>query len=293
LNVKKLVIRMISVLGVVCLTGLSGCAGIDTVEVTHQMRKQTVMDNKEPLSNAMNAWWIKRKDNHEPSEAQDEIDLSVYDAYYYDQKPKGKVVYLTFDCGYENGYTETMLDVLKKHKATAAFFVTKHYVKESAHIVKRMKKEGHVVGNHTCNHHSLPSLSEEELKEEVLQLETYMKQYTGYEMDKAFRPPAGEYSEKTLQIIKNLGYRTYFWSMAYLDYDVNKQPGKEYVVEHFKQYHHNGAIPLIHNVSSSNAEALDEVLTNLEQEGYRFGTILEIGRKSTKKKSKETIEKEL
>lgn len=268
---------MLALLFTACMTWLQGCAGMDTINVTRYMREQTVIDNQETLSNAKNAWWIKRKENHDPSDAQDEIDLSVYDACYYDENPKGKVIYLTFDCGYDNGYTETMLDVLKKHKAVATFFVTKHYVKDSAHIVKRMKQEGHAVGNHTCNHHSLPTLSEEELKEEVLQLEKYMKQYTGYEMDKAFRPPSGEYSEKTLQIIKNLGYRTYFWSMAYLDYDVNKQPGKQYVIEHFKQYHHNGAIPLIHNVSSSNAEALDEVLTNLEQEGYRFGSVLEIG----------------
>lgn len=271
--------RLLLGIGMLALVGLTGCE-VSTTGITHRKEEQAAfVTNLDQLSNKKCAWWIKRMENHVPSQAQDEIDLSQYDAFYYDEHPQGKVMYLTFDCGYENGYTEQMLDVLKKHKAPAVFFVTKHYVKESADIVKRMKKEGHIVGNHTCNHPSMPTKSNEELKQEIVQLEKYMKEYTGYEMDKVFRPPAGEYSERTLQLTKDLGYKTCFWSMAYLDFDVNNQPGKDYVVEHFKQYHHNGAIPLIHNVSSSNAEALDEVLTYLEKEGYTFRSVLDMGKK--------------
>lgn len=279
--------KRIAAMGMALLLGLTGCQDMGTARRTHGQEEQiTVVTSLDQLPNTKKAWWIKRMENHSPSQAQDEIDLSRYDAFYYDEHPRGKVMYLTFDCGYENGYTEQMLDVLKKHKAPAAFFVTGHYIKDSARIVKRMKKEGHVVGNHTCNHPSMPAKSNEELTREIVELEKYMKQYTGYEMDKVFRPPSGEYSERTLQLTRDLGYKTCFWSMAYLDYDVNNQPGKEYVTEHFKQYHHNGAIALIHNVSSSNAEALDEVLTNLEKEGYTFRSVLDIGRKPKKTEKK-------
>ncbi len=268
------------IMGLACL--MSGC-GFKKTGTAHWRGEQDVLTGSmDPLPNKKYSWWIKRMENHEVSQAQDEVDLSKYDAFYCDEHPDGKVIYLTFDCGYENGYTERMLDVLKKHKAVGTFFVTKHFVKDSSPIVRRMKKEGHVVGNHTCNHPSMPDQSDETLKEEILNLEKYMKECTGYELDKVLRPPAGEYSERTLQLTKDLGYKTVFWSMAYLDYDVNNQPGREYVVEHFRQYHHNGAIPLIHNVSSSNAEALDEVLTDLEKEGYTFGSVLEIGKKPKK-----------
>jgi peptidoglycan-N-acetylmuramic acid deacetylase len=184
-----------------------------------------------------------------------------------------KNMYLTFDCGYENGYTEQMLDILKAHGAKACFFVTMTYIRDNPEIVKRMKEEGHLVGNHTVHHPSMPEISGEEQREEILECASFMKETTGYDMDMYFRPPSGEYSEQVLQVAKDLGYKTIFWSMAYLDYDVNNQPGADYVVEHFNKYSHPGAIPLIHNVSSSNAEALDQVLTNLSQEGYVFKSL--------------------
>lgn len=218
-------------------------------------------------------WWLKRNENHQTPEVSDYIDLSKYDAYYVNPKCKKKKIFLTFDCGYENGFTPKILDVLKKQKIVAAFFVTKPFIREGREPVRRMKKEGHIVGNHTVHHKSMPTLSDRDNKQEIIDCAEYCKEATGYEMDHFIRPPMGEYNEKTLKLTKSMGYKTIFWSMAYVDFDVNKQPGKQYVVEHFKKYTHNGAIPLMHNVSQSNAEALDEVITNLKKEGYQFESL--------------------
>lgn len=218
-------------------------------------------------------WWLKRNENHQTPEVSDYIDLSKYDAYYVNPKCKKKKIFLTFDCGYENGFTPKILDVLKKQKIVAAFFLTKPFIREGRELVRRMKKEGHIVGNHTVHHKSMPTLSDRDNKQEIIDCAEYCKEATGYEMDHFIRPPMGEYNEKTLKLTKSMGYKTIFWSMAYVDFDVNKQPGKQYVVEHFKKYTHNGAIPLMHNVSQSNAEALDEVITNLKKEGYQFESL--------------------
>ncbi|MDD7113414.1 MAG: polysaccharide deacetylase family protein [Lachnospiraceae bacterium] len=230
------------------------------------------------LSNTLMAWWFMKNENHLAPSAQEEIDLTPYDAWYVkkDLKEGEKPVFLTFDCGYENGYTAGMLDVLKKHNAPAAFFLCKHFIKDQPELVKRMKEEGHIVGNHTSNHICMPETDERTIREEIADNASYMKEATGYEMDHFFRPPKGEYSERTLQITKDMGYTTVFWSLAYPDYDVNNQPGADYVVEQFEKYIHPGAIPLIHNVSQSNAEALDTVLTNLEKEGYTFHSLKEL-----------------
>ena len=218
-------------------------------------------------------WWLKRNENHQTPEVSDYIDLSKYDAYYVNPKCKKKKIFLTFDCGYENGFTPKILDVLKKQKVVAAFFVTKPFIREGRELIRRMKKEGHIVGNHTVHHKSMPTLSDRDNKQEIIDCAEYCKEATGYEMDHFIRPPMGEYNEKTLKLTKSMGYKTIFWSMAYVDFDVNKQPGKQYVVEHFKKYTHNGAIPLMHNVSQSNAEALGEVITNLKKEGYQFESL--------------------
>ena len=185
-------------------------------------------------------------------------------------------MYLTFDCGYEDGFAEQILDTLKKHNAKSCFFVTQTYIRDNVELVKRMKEEGHQVGNHTVTHPSMPGISVEKQKEELQTCADYMKEATGYRMDPYFRPPSGEYSESVLQLAKDMGYKTIFWSMAYLDYDVNNQPGKDYVIEHFDKYYHNGAIPLMHNVSESNAQALDTVLSNLTELGYRFVSLDEM-----------------
>lgn len=227
------------------------------------------------IDNTAYAWWFTRNENHEQSGEPKDCDLSKYDAFYVVNVPD-KRIYLTFDCGYENGYTGELLDVLKKEKVTAAFFVTQTFIRDNVDLVKRMKKEGHLVCNHTVHHPSLPTCSIEDQKEEILECEKYMKEATGYDMDLFLRPPKGEYSERTLQLIKDLGYTTVFWSIAYLDYDINNQPSAEYVIEHFKKYYHPGAIPLIHNVSVANRDALLHVIKNLKKEGYSFGTLYDL-----------------
>lgn len=221
-------------------------------------------------SNAKKSWFIKRGTDHKPSEgAVTAKNLETYQAYYYDAKTKEKVLYLTFDCGYENGYTGKLLDVLKKHDVKAIFFVTKHFVKSQPKLCKRMKDEGHLVGNHTMNHPSLPTKSVTQIQNEIKGLEQIFKEETGYPLDKYFRPPMGEFSDRVLKVAQDMGYTTVFWSMAYYDYDPANQPGKQYVIDHFKKYYHNGAIPLMHNISKSNAEALDEVLKYLKKQGYQ------------------------
>lgn len=237
-------------------------------------RERVIVENTnyDGVDNTLYSWWFKRNDNHEKSGCQEDFDIQEYQAYYT-VPATNKVIYLTFDCGYENGYTPDILDTLKKEDVPAAFFVTQTFIRDNVDLVKRMKEEGHLVCNHTVHHPSMPSKCIEEQKQEILQCEQFMKEATGYDMDLFFRPPKGEYSKCTLQLAKDLGYTTVFWSMAYLDYDVNNQPSAEHVVTHFEKYYHPGAIPLMHNVSVANRDALQQVIKNLKREGYSFGTL--------------------
>ena len=265
----------------------NGKAGSVTEEKTKQEDTQSSKEVKkqeriivedtdyDAIDNTLYAWWFKRNDLHEQSGCQEDFEITDYDAYYVVPVSEKKI-YLTFDCGYENGFTNDMLDVLKKEDVKAAFFVTQTFIRDNIDIVKRMKKEGHLVCNHTVTHPSMPLKTIEEQKNELLSCEKYMKEATGYEMDLFFRPPRGEYSQRTLQMAKDLGYTTVFWSIAYLDYDVNNQPSKEHVLEHFKKYYHPGAIPLVHNVSKANHDALEEIIKNLKKEGYSFGTLYDL-----------------
>ncbi len=232
-------------------------------------------------SNVKKSWFIKRNTDHKPSSgAMSAADLEQYRAFYYDSHAKENVMYLTFDCGYENGYTAKILDVLKKHDVKAVFFVTKHFVRSQPGLCKRMKEEGHLVGNHTMNHPSLPQKSVSQIQNEVKGLEEFFKEQTGYELDKFFRPPMGEYSNRVLKVVKDMGYTTVFWSLAYSDYDPAKQPGKQYVIDHFKKYYHKGGIALMHNISASNAEALDDVLSFLKKQNYNCMRIDACGKSS-------------
>ena len=237
---------------------------------THQDSTIQIYKTVGNVSQGIESWWFKRNEEHQQPEVSQKIDLSKYDAYYVDPKCTEKKIYLTFDCGYENGFTPKILDVLKRQKVVAAFFVTKPFIREEAKLVKRMKKEGHIVGNHTVHHKSMPTLSDRDNKQEIIDCAQYCKEATGYDMDPFIRPPMGEYNERTLALTKKMGYRTIFWSMAYVDFKVDQQPGKDYVIEHFQKYTHKGAIPLIHNISRSNAEALETVIINLKKDGYRF-----------------------
>lgn len=228
-------------------------------------------------SGTKKAWYIIRSNKHKASGgASTAKSLKKYNAYYYNNKTKEKVMYLAFDCGYEIGCTKKILNVLKEHNVKAAFFVTKDFVETHPKLCKRMKKEGHIVGNHTMNHPSLPSKSVNEIRKQISGLEEVFKEKTGYELDKFVRPPMGEYSERVLKVLKDMGYTTIFWSIAYYDYDPKNQPGKTYVVNHFKKYYHKGAITLTHNVSWSNTDALDDVIKFLEKKGYRLAPLSEL-----------------
>lgn len=248
-----------------------------TQEKTKPKKERVVVEDTDynSIDNTQYGWWFKRNENHEKSGCQEDFDITEYGAYYT-VPTSSKVIYLTFDCGYENGYTPDMLDVLKQEDVKAAFFVTQTFIRDNVDLVKRMKEEGHLVCNHTVHHPSMPQKDVETQKKEILDCETYMLDATGYEMDLFFRPPKGEYSKRTLQVAKDLGYKTIFWSMAYLDYDVNNQPTSQHVVEHFEKFYHVGAIPLMHNVSKANHDALQEVIKNLKKQGYSFGTLYDI-----------------
>lgn len=246
-------------------------------EQEQKKKERVIVDNTDysTISNKLYSWWFKRNDNHEQSGCQEDFDITPYQAYYTVPVSEKKI-YITFDCGYENGYTADILDTLKEEQVPAAFFVTQTFIRDNVELTKRMKEEGHLVCNHTVTHPCLPEKSIEQQQQELLTCEQYMKEATGYEMDLFFRPPKGEYSERTLQMAKDLGYITIFWSMAYLDYDVNNQPTSSHVVEHFEKYYHPGAIPLMHNVSVANRDALKQVIQNLKKEGYSFGTLYDL-----------------
>lgn len=200
-------------------------------------------------------------------------ELKEYDAYFVGDKNK-KVIYLTFDCGYENGNTEAILDALKKHNVDATFFVVGNFLETSPDIVKRMVKEGHTVGNHTYHHPDMSSISDmKSFKEEMEGVSDLYKKITGKEMVKYYRPPQGKYSVENLKMAKELGYKTFFWSLAYVDWNVDAQPTKEEAFEKLTGRIHPGAIVLLHNTSNTNGEILDELLTKWEEMGYTFETL--------------------
>lgn len=202
--------------------------------------------------------------------------LSQYDGYYMGDSSE-KNLYLTFDAGYENGYTAGILDVLKKHNVKAAFFLVGNYLKTSPELVKRMVSEGHTVGNHTYSHPDMSAISTEDaFREELSELEDEYKNVTGKEMQKFYRPPQGKYSESNLKMAKELGYKTIFWSLAYVDWYESDQPTKEEAFDKLIPRVHPGAIVLLHSTSKTNAEILDELLTKWENMGYEFKSITEL-----------------
>ncbi len=202
--------------------------------------------------------------------------LRQYDAAYLGDT-REKVLYLTFDAGYENGCTEQVLDTLKKHQVSAAFFLVGNYIERNADLVRRMVEEGHIVGNHTMHHYDMSRLSgKETFSKELTDLEDLFRQTTGKELPKFYRPPQGVYSQDNLKMAKELGYKTVFWSLAYVDWLNDKQPTREEAFRKLLPRTHNGAVVLLHSTSKTNAEILDDLLTQWENLGYRFGTLEEL-----------------
>lgn len=202
--------------------------------------------------------------------------LKKYNSYYVDEKADNKI-YITFDAGYENGYTGSILDTLKKHNVKATFFIVGNFIETSPDLVKRMVEEGHVVGNHTMTHPDMSKISDiESFKKEIVGIEELFKKTTGQDMKKYYRPPQGKYCEENLKQANSLGYKTMFWSLAYVDWYVDKQPSKQEAFDKLIPRIHPGAIVLLHSTSKTNCEILDELLTKWESMGYTFGDIEEL-----------------
>lgn len=270
-------------------TSKSGDDLIQTIEKTSGENEKE--EEKEPdvkvdvietstsnLSNTKCAWGFRRmKDAMQPEFSASYVkSLDEYGGIYVGNKDE-KVIYLTFDEGYENGYTAKILDTLKEKEAPAIFFVTMPYVKQNKELVQRMIDEGHIVGNHTVNHPSMPEvLDDEKVKKEVMNLHDYVKENFNYEMS-YIRPPKGEYSERTVKICKDLGYTTVLWSAAYDDWDVKKQDRLEYARKMILNNLHNGCVMLLHAVSKDNTALLPEVIDEIRNQGYELCSLDEFG----------------
>ena len=228
------------------------------------------------------SWYIKRGKEHLTPTIEGGVEnlLKEYDAHYVNESCSGasgeKVIYLTFDVGYENGNVAKTLDILKEENVTGAFFVLSHFVKSAPELLQRMEKEKHLVCNHTATHKNSCLLTEKELKNEIGALEALYYQKTGKSLSPYFRPPEGKYDVKTLKTAKEMGYKTVFWSLAYADWDDKIAPSDEKAKEILKTNTHNGAIVLIHPTSSINVRILKDMIQHWKNEGYRFGSLEEL-----------------
>ena len=229
---------------------------------------------QETISNAVSNWGLSfQEEGKRPVGNASIEELQQYDAYYA-QDTDEKNIYLTFDCGYENGNTEIILDALKKHNAPATFFVVGNFLSTSPEIVKRMISDGHIVGNHSYHHPDMSQISSiDSFSKELQELSDLYKETTGQEMKKYYRPPQGKYSETNLKMAKDLGYKTFFWSLAYVDWYQDNQPSKEEAFDKLLNRIHPGAIVLLHSTSSTNAQILDELLGKWEEMGYQFRSL--------------------
>ena len=259
---KKGFFRIAGVLAAACVFAAAAFTGISAVR------------DRAVSTSADGSWGLSFQQEGKPPVANATAEyLAKYNAFYADQTEE-KVLYLTFDAGYENGYTDKILDILKKHDAKAAFFLVGNYLQTSPHLVNRMVDEGHLVCNHTYTHPDMSEISTKEaFQEELTKLEDKYREVTGKNMKKYYRPPQGKYNEENLKMAAEMGYRTIFWSLAYVDWYESDQPSKEEAFEKLVPRLHPGAIVLLHSTSGTNAEILDELLTKWEDMGYEFRTL--------------------
>lgn len=241
------------------------------IQKEEEIKTEIIQTSTSTLSNQKCAWGFRRmKENKQPEfSSVFTKPLDEYNGIYVGNKDE-KVIYLTFDEGYENGYTAEILDTLKEKEVPAIFFVTMPYVKQNKELVQRMIDEGHIVGNHTVNHPSMPEvLDDEKVRKEVMDLHDYVKENFNYEMT-FIRPPKGEYSERTVKICRDLGYTTVLWSAAYDDWDVKKQDRLDYARSMIYNNLHNGSVMLLHAVSKDNTKLLPEVIDKIREDGYEL-----------------------
>ena len=223
------------------------------------------------------SWGLSfRQEGAPPVGNADRQQLRQFDAAYLGD-PSQKVLYLTFDAGYENGSTEKILDILKEQQVSAAFFLVGNYIEKNADLVRRMEAEGHIVGNHTMHHKDMSKLTDEAaFAKELQDLEALYQETVGKPMPKYYRPPQGIYSQDNLRLAQKLGYRTVFWSLAYVDWNNDNQPTREQAFKKLLPRTHPGAVILLHSTSKTNAEILGELIEKWKAEGYRFGTLEEL-----------------
>lgn len=226
------------------------------------------------------SWGLSfREEGQPPVGNADAAYLKQFDAYYMGETSteNGKTLYLTFDAGFENGNTAPILDALKKHNAKATFFLVRNYLDTAPELVKRMVAEGHTVGNHTASHPDMSKIADRAVFEKELRtLEDTYRTLIGSDMEKLYRPPQGNFSESNLKMAQEMGYHTFFWSLAYVDWYVDRQPTREQALNKLTTRVHPGAIVLLHSTSETNAQILDELLTKWESMGYRFAPLQEL-----------------
>lgn len=261
---KKIYITFILIIGVFTSSVILSNKGLNN---------NTVATSSELLPNEKIEWGIKRGNNHNQPDLGSENKelLDKYNGIAIGNN-KNKFVYLTFDEGYEAGYTEKILEVLKTNQVPATFFITAHYVNTQDELVNKMIEQGHIVGNHTVNHKSMPELSEEEIKKEVMTLHQVIFEKYNYEM-KYIRPPKGEFSQESIEETNKLGYKTVMWSFAYEDWNENKQPDEEKSKKMILDNLHNGEIILLHGNSKTNMNILDSVIKETKNMGYEFKSL--------------------
>ncbi|KGX90300.1 delta-lactam-biosynthetic de-N-acetylase [Pontibacillus marinus] len=218
-------------------------------------------------------WGYEKRGNHKPPKTGFYGDLlNKYGGYHID--PSGeKVLYLTFDNGYEQGYTDDILDVLKEKEVPATFFVTGHYIKSAEELVQRMVNEGHIVGNHSWSHPDFSKMSKDRIKNELVKVEQSVANITDQDSMKYLRPPRGTFSERSLAISEELGYINMFWSLAFVDWHTKGQKGWKYAYDSVMKQVHPGAIMLLHTVSEDNAKALERIIEDLQKQGYTFKSL--------------------
>lgn len=262
LKKRTVIIAMTVLLFALCVPAVIGAFGSNEAV-------ETVAENTN--------WGLGFKEDGKPPTGNASVtDLAKHNAYYIGDTSKN-TIYLTFDAGFENGNTEKILDALKKHNVKATFFLVGNYIETSPELVERMVEEGHTIGNHTYSHPDMSKISDEEsFKKELQSLESLYKETTGQELLKIYRPPQGKYCVSNLEMADKLGYKTIFWSLAYVDWYENKQPTKEEAFNKLLKRIHPGAIVLLHSTSKTNGDILDELLTKWEDMGYSFGEIKDL-----------------